>query len=188
MFRLQKLKNWTHSSVTDDKKELNVYQSFQDQISLINSKTEEYITELGSEDKRLLIEFNGDKIPISLLKIMSESLLKNKSLSIEERATQSAELNRLYYQKLKLLKDKIIELAVNETDNVYLTYIHSCIKIINKLLKEYSYLLAIQRAAITSIDNDGNLNAGEKLRVLKDNIDVRTAEINARLTIDSLKR
>ena len=188
MFRLQKLKNWTHSSVTDDKKELNVYQSFQDQFSLTNSKIEEYIAELGSEDQRLLIDYNGEKMPISLLKTISESLLRSRNLSAEERAHQSAELARISHEKLKELKNKIVSIAVTETDNVYLAYIHSCIKIINSLLKEYSYLLAIQKSSIYAIDNSSSLNAGEKMKVLKDYIDIRTTEINTRLTIDELKR
>lgn len=61
MFRLNKLKNWAHSSINDDKKELNAYQKFQDQFSLIDSKLEEYIAEFASEDTRLLIEYNGRK-------------------------------------------------------------------------------------------------------------------------------
>lgn len=188
MFRLNKLKNWAHSSINDDKKELNAYQKFQDQFSLIDSKLEEYIAEFASEDTRLLIEYNGEKMPINLLKIIRESLLKSKSLPIEERAYQSAELTRIYYEKLKQLKNRIIALAVTETDNVYLTYIHSCIQIINNLLREYAHLLAIQRTGISKIDNFGNSNAGEKIKVLKDNIEIRTAEINTRLAIDSLKR
>ena len=188
MFRLNKLKNWAHSSINDDKKELNAYQKFQDQFSLIDSKLEEYIAEFASEDTRLLIEYNGEKMPINLLKIISESLLKSKSLPIEERAYQSAELTRIYYEKLKQLKNRIIALAVTETDNVYLTYIHSCIQIINNLLREYAHLLAIQRTGISKIDNFGNSNAGEKIKVLKDNIEIRTAEINTLIAIDILKR
>lgn len=188
MFKLQKLKNWTHSSINDDKKELSTYQSIQDQMSSIDSKINEYIEELGREDSRLLIEYNGENIPINILKLMSEALLRNKELSVEEKAYQSAELNLLYYKKLKELKKKIISIAITETDNVYLACINSCIKIINALLKDYSHLLAIQRSEIYSLDNSGNLNAGEKMKILKDNIEVRTAEINSRLTIDSLKR
>ena len=149
---------------------------------------EEYINELAGEDARLLIEYNGEKMPVNLLKIMSESLLKSRNLSTEERAYQSAELTRIYYEKLKQLKNKIIALAVTETDNVYLAYIHSCITIINSLLKEYSHLLAVQKSSMYTINNSGNLNAGEKIKVLKDNIEIRTAEINTRLATDSLKR
>ena len=188
MFNLQRLKNWAHSSIEFDKSELNTYQNFQDQMSLINGKIEEYITELGSEDKRLLVEYNDEKIPIDLLKLLSETILKNKELSVQQRAHESAELTRIYYEKLKQLKNKIVALAVTETDNVYLAYIHSCIQIINNLLREYAHLLAIQRAGIYKIDNSGNLNAGEKIKVLKDNIEIRTAEINTRLATDSLKR
>ena len=188
MFKLQRLKNWSHSSINDDKKELNAYQCFQDQISLINNKIEEYIAEFGSEDRRLFVNYNKEAIPINLLKIMSESLLKNKSLSVEERAYQSAELTRLYYENLKCLKNKIISLAVSETDNVYLAYIHSCIQIINGLLKEYAHLLAIEKSSIRTIDNTGNINAGEKIKILKDNIEIRSAQINSRLALESLKR
>ena len=188
MFKLQRLKNWAHSSIADDKSELNAYQNFQDHFSLIDSKLEEYIAEFASEDTRLLIEYNGEKMPINLLKIISESLLKSKNLSIEERAYQSAKLTRIYYEKLKQLKNRIIALAVTETDNVYLAYINSYIAIINTLLKQYAHLLAIQRSSIYSIDNQGELNAGEKLKALKDSIDIRTAEIQCRLTTADLKR
>lgn len=188
MFRLQKIKNWMHSSVIDDKKELNVYQSFQDQISSINTKIEAYIAELGNDDSRLLINYNGKNISLGMLKILSESILKDIKLSVDQRAYESAELNRIYYEELKKLKEKIIAIAVTETDNVYLAYINSYIQVINRLLKEYSNLLAIQRSSIYSIDNQGELNAGEKLKTLKDNIDIRTAEIQCRLTTDDLKR
>ncbi len=188
MFNLQRLKNWAHSSIEFDKSELNTYQNFQDQISLIDGKIEEYITELGREDKRLLVEYNDEKIPIDLLKLLSETILKNKELSIQQRAHESAKLNRIYLEQLKQLKNKIIALAVSKTDNVYLTYIHSCIQIINVLLREYAHLLAIQRAGISKIDNSGNLNAGEKIKILKDNIKIRSAEINLRLATDGLKR
>ena len=188
MFRLQRLKNWAYSSVADDKKELNVYQSFQDQISLINTKIEEYIIELGNEDNRLLVDYNDEKIPINLLKVFSESISKNKNLSIEERMKQKVELDRLYYERLKQLKDKIVALATTQTDNVYLVHIHNCIKIINDMLRQYSCLLAIQKSSIRSIDNIGDRNAGEKLRILKDYIDIRTSEINCRLTMENIKR
>ena len=188
MFRLQRLKNWAHSSVASDKQELNAYQSFQDQFSLIDSKIEEYLSELGMDDSRLFVNYNGKAIPVNFLKVMSESLLKDKNLSLQEKAIQSEKLNRLYYEKLRQLKEKIISLAVNEKDNVYLTYINSCINIINGLLKEYAHLLAIQRSGIYSINNNGNNNAGEKIKVLKDNIEIRSAEINSRLTMENLGR
>lgn len=188
MFKLQRLKNWTHSSVTDDKSELDAYQIFQDQFSSLNSKIEEYISELGYEDERLLIDYNGEKIPLETLKTLGKSILKDNSLNIQQRVLKSEELNRMYYEKLKELKDKITALAINETDNVYLAYINSCIHIINALLKRYAHLLAIQKSTISSIDNSDNLNAGEKIRVLKDNIDIRTSEINTRLSLENLKR
>ena len=103
MFNLQRLKNWAHSSIEFDKSELNTYQNFQDQISLIDGKIEEYITELGREDKRLLVEYNDEKIPIDLLKLLSETILKNKELSIQQRAHESAKLNRIYLEQLKQL-------------------------------------------------------------------------------------
>lgn len=188
MFGLDKLKNWSHSSINDDKKELNAYQSLNDQISLIYSKIDEYIKELGSLDERLLIDYNGNKISISLLNILKDSVLRDKKLSIEQRAYESAELNRIYIEKLIELKEKIIAMAVTQTDNAYLTYINSCIRIINALLKEYNYMIAIRRSNISFIDNSDNINAGKKIKILKDQIDIRTSEINKRLTIDSLKR
>ena len=188
MFRLEKLKNWAHSSVADDKKELNVYQSFQDQFLAINSKIDDYLNEKSYEDERIQVDYNGKKIPINLLKTLSQSILSNKDLTTIQKAQKSAELTKLYYEKLRQLSEKIITLAVTEKDNVYLVYINSCIQIINSLLNEYSYLLAIQRSSIYQIDNQGELNAGEKLKVLKDNIEIRTAEINSRLALDRLKR
>ena len=188
MFKLQKLKNWTHSSVNDDRNELNIYQSFQDQFSSINSKIEEYIEEVGREDSRLLIDYNGQKMTLEMLKILSESVMRNKDLSVQERAFQSAELSRAYHENLKLLKEKIISLAVIAKDNVYLAYINSYIQIINAMLKEYAYLLAVQRSGVRSIDNTGELNAGQKIGKLKDNIDIRTAEINSRLSLENCKR
>lgn len=188
MFRLQKLKNWAHSSVADDKKELNAYQSIQDQILAIYSKIDEYLKEKSYEDERIQVDYNGEKIPVNVLNTLSQSILSNKDLTTVQKAKKSAELTKLYYEKLKRLREKIIALAVTEKDNIYLVYINSCIQIINSLLKEYSYLLAIQRSSIYKIDNQGELNAGEKLKALKDSIEIRTAEINSRLALDNLKR
>lgn len=188
MFRLDKLKNWAQSSINDDKKELNAYQSLDDQISLIYSKIDEYINDLGSIDKRLFVEYNGNLVSVSLLNILKDTILKDKNLSIEQRAYQSAELSRIYIEKLTELKEKIIAIAVTQTDNVYLAYINSCIKIINALLKEYNYMQAIKRANISSINNSDNINVGKKIKILKDQISIRISEINRRLTIDGLKR
>ena len=35
MFQLDKLKNWTHSSITDDKNEIEIYQIFTNEINSI---------------------------------------------------------------------------------------------------------------------------------------------------------
>ncbi len=188
MFSLKRLKDWSCSSVNDDKKELTVYQSLNDQILSINSKIDEYINEFGTSDSRLLILYDGKLIGISFLNVLKNSVLKDKSLSVEQRANKSDYINRCYIEELKKLREKIVSLAIMCTDNIYLVYINSCIEVINGLLKKYNYLLAIQRANISSINNSGNLNAGQKLVLLKEQIDIRESEINRRLATVNIKR
>ena len=79
-------------------------------------------------------------------------------------------------------------MSVANKDNVYLSCINSCVGVLNKLLQKYSYLLAVQRSDIYSIDNHGDLNAGKKIKKLKDNIEIRSNEIKCRLTLDDLER
>lgn len=188
MFSLRKFKDWRHTSINDDKLELDIYQIFNEQFSSIDNQFEEYLKELGNEDKRLFVKYNGNSVPINRLYNISQIILNDKDLSIKERAYQSAELYRLYLLELKNLKEKIITLSVANKDNVYLSCINSCVGVLNKLLQKYSYLLAVQRSDIYSIDNHGDLNAGKKIKKLKDNIEIRSNEIKCRLTLDDLER
>lgn len=182
MFNLQRLKNWTKSSVNDDKRELEVYQLFQDQFNSIKYKIEEYIKECGYEDKRLFIEYNNELIPLSLLNALKESSLKNRSLSLQERAKLAAELTNFYNQKLKEIEAKIIELSLTERDNVYLITISSYIQIINNLLRKYIGLLAIQKSGVI------NIKSNNEIQKLKDSIEIRIAEIKTRLSLEEISR
>ena len=182
MFNLQRLKNWTKSSINDDKKEIEIYQLFQDQFNLIKYKTEEYISECGYEDKRLFIEYNNELISLSLLNTLKESSLKNNKLSIQERAKLAAELTNFYNQKLKEIEAKIIELSFTEKDNIYLITISSYVQILNNLLKKYIGLLAIQRSGVKYI------NSREEIQKLKDSIEIRTAEIQTRLSLEEISK
>ena len=59
--------------------------------------------------------------------------------------------------------------------------------IINSLLKEYAYLPAIQRSKVYQINNQES-NAGDKIKKLKDAIELRLVEIEHRLTVEETKR
>ena len=188
MFNLRKIKNWTHSRIVDDEKELQIYQYFIDQFENIDKKIDEYISEMGDEDTRLFVKYNGKMVPVNNLKFMSEALINDPTIDSQNRVYQSAELHRLYLLELKKIKEIIISLSITNKDNIYLSYINTCISILNKLLQEYSYLLAVQRSGIYLIDNYGDLNAGKKIKKLKDNIEIRSNEIKCRLTLDDLER
>lgn len=187
MFELQRLKNWLKSSVNDDKNELIAYQSFTDILNSIDSKFEEYLEECGYNDQKLYITINNEKCPLDYLKILRDSVNHDKSLSIGEKAKQAAKLTTLYYEELKELKNKIIDLAVNTTDNVYLYQLNSSIKILNQLLKKYAYLKAIEEANIKVIDNIDS-RASEKIKSLSDNIAIRSAEVNTRLSLENTSK
>lgn len=187
MFSLQRAKNWTRSSVSDDKKELTIYQSFQDQFSSIKNKADEYIRECSYFDSRLFIDYNGKQVSIDFISSLKNTISLEKSLSVEERAIKVAELTRFYNQKLKEIEERIISLSLVQQDNVYLSYIASCIKIINSLLKEYGYLLAVQKSGVQNINSIGE-PAGVKLKKLQDEIELRITEINSRLTIENIRK
>lgn len=185
MFNLQRLKNWTKSSVNDDKKELEIYQLFQDQFNSIKNKSDEYISELGYTDRRLFVNFNGEAVPLSVIDAIKDSIPKNKNLSIQEKAHQVAELSNFYYQKLKEIESRIIDISIKESDNAYLITIANNIKLLNKLLMEYSYLLAIQRSGVKKIESP---NTYEKIKQLKDSIEIRIAEIQTRLITEEIHK
>lgn len=188
MFNSQRLKNWTKSSVNDDKKELEVYQLFKDQIYSIEEKIKEYISEFGYDDNRLKIEYNGMLVTLDFLLTLKDSTFKNKDLSVQDRAKQASDLTYLYNQKLKELESKIIELSLIYKDNVYLITISSYIKIVNSLLAQYASLTAIKNSSVQVIDNNGELTAADKIKRLKDCIDIRIAEIESRLAIEEMRR
>ena len=188
MFSLNKLKNWAKSSISDDKIELEVYQKLMDQINGIKGKADEYINEMNYTDERLYVEYEGKLVPISYLLSLKQSVMQDKTLKPEERAYKSANLTYFYNLKVKELEEKIVNLALLEPNNVYLAYINSSIQILNSLIKEYVYLMAMQRSQIFKIDNTGDMTAGQKLKKLKNEIDIRISEIESRLTIESLKR
>ena len=188
MFKLNKLKNWAKSSINDDKMELEIYQKFKDQINSIKDKSNEYINEMNFTDERLFVEYEGKLVPISYLISIKQSVMQDKSLSSEERAYKSADLTYFYKLKVRELEEKIVSLALLEPNNVYLAYINSSIQILNSLMKEYVHLMAIQRSKIFKIDSTGEMTAGQKLKKLKNEIDLRITEIESRLTVNSLKK
>ena len=83
MFSLRKFKNWRHTSINDDKLELDIYQIFNEQFSSIDNQFEEYLKELGNEDKRLFVKYNGNSVPINRLYNISQIILNDKDLSIK---------------------------------------------------------------------------------------------------------
>ncbi len=182
MFSLQKLKNWTHSSISSDKQELEIYEYFKNEIENIKKVRKSYIDEEGREDISIYTEYNGEIVPISFLKTYKESVLHDKSLDAISRARKQAMLEDMYRERLKELENRIISMAISIPDNVYLKQISSYINILNQLLRKYAYLLAIQRSGLTTISSE------EDLKKLEDNILIRSSEIQKRITIDTMKR
>lgn len=181
MFSLQKLINWTHSSVVSDKRELNIYQLFKDQFNSIQNKTEEYIKDCGYDDINLLVNYNGKAVSLMYLNSFKDSLLNDKTLSTEERAIKVAEMQKICHIKLKELEARIIPLAIANPNNIYLAHIKSSIDILNSMLKEYVSLLAIERCGVRAINGS---DASKKLKTLKDAIDIRIVEIEGRLSLE----
>lgn len=182
MFRLNKLKNWAHSSISDDKHELEVYQIFQNEIDNIKKIRQEYINEEGSYDNKLQVSFKGNLVSLSVIETLKNTILNNQRLSLEERIKENTILADIYREKLKELEDRIITMALRNPENVYLSRISSSLGVINTLLKRYIHLLAIQRSGVTSINN------GDDLKQLEDSILIRISEINYRITTDTMKR
>lgn len=177
-----KVKNWTHSSFSDDKKEIETYQVFQAEIDNIKKTINEYIEIEGSEDDFLKIDFNNQLMPLSLLKTLKNTILNNNKLSIGDRVKRSSLLEELYCEKLEELENKIIAIALSNPSNVYLNKISSSLGVINILLKRYIYLVAIERSGLGTISNY------DELKKLEDNIKIRISEINYRITTDTMKR
>ena len=188
MFLLKRISNWSKSSVTDDKQEQLAYQKFQDQFTNIKNKSEEYLQESGYTDSRLYVEYKGKMVPISYISALIESLKTNRFMSVNERALEVANTTNLYNQKLKEIEYRIIDLAVQNPNNIYLAYISKSIEILNSLLKQYAYLLAVQRSGVNHIDNNGALKASQKIKALKDEIEIRLVQIESRLTLEDNRR
>lgn len=186
MFGLRKAINWTKSSVVDDKYEMSIYKKLEEEFLSIDSKIEEYLKDLGYEDTRLHINFNGALYPLEYLKSLSSTISYSKTLTIEEKAIQMANLERLYIVELEKLKHRIIDMACAIQDNIYLAYINSRIRIINSLLKENLHLIAIQRSGVTCIDSSNNTLASQKYKKFKDTMDIRVSEIEYRLASENI--
>jgi len=177
--------NWTQSSVASDKRELQAYQYFKNEFENIKSKSLEYIEEEGYSNKRLSVEFEGRDIPISLLSSLKDTYRHDSTLSVEERAIKVATLTNMYNRELKNLQNRIINMAVASPDNLYLVDIATSINILNDLLREYAYMQAIVKSGIKVI---AGADAALKVKTLKDNIEIRISEINARLTLEEIQR
>lgn len=182
MFQLDKLKNWAHSSITEDKNEIEIYQIFTNEINSIKNTIEEFIKEEGSDNHLLYVLHDGKLVSLSLLETLRNSLLNSKSLSIEDKIKQSSLLEESYRKNLEELKNRIIRMALRRPDNVYLSKISSSIGIINTLLKRYLHLIAIQRSGLVS------LSSFDELKKLEDSITIRISELNYRITTDTMKR
>lgn len=179
---IKKLNNWTHSSIPDDKQEIEVYQVFQTEIESINKTIEEFIKEEGIENYLLHILYNGRLVSLSFLETLKSSILNNNKLSIQDRIKESSLLEETYRKGLDELRNRIINMARIKPDNVYLSKISSSLEVINTLLKRYLHLTAIKRSSLMTISNY------DELKRLEDNITIRISELNYRITTDTMKR
>lgn len=179
---IRKAINWTHSSISDDKNEIEVYQLFQTEIENINKIIEEFIKEEGRENYLLYVLYRGKLVSLSLLENLKSSVLYNNRLSIEDRVKESSILEETYHKALEELKNRIITMAIKNPHNVYLSQIASSLRVINTLLKKYLYLLAIKRSGLITI------SSYDELKSLEDNIKIRISELNYRITTDTMKR
>lgn len=181
MFRLNKLKNWAHSSIAHDKNEIETYQVFQDEINHINQIIEEFIKEQGTDSRLLHVLYKGSLVSLSLLETLKSSILNNNRLSLQDRIKESSLLDEAYRKGLDKVRNKIISMS-SKPDNVYLSKISSSLNIINTLLKRYLHLIAIQKSGLISISNY------DELKQLEDSIKIRISELNYRITTDTMKR
>ena len=179
---ISKINNWTHSSISDDKQELETYQVFKNEIDRIKQTSEEFIKEEGTENYMLHILYNGKLVSLSLLEMLKKSVLNNNSLSLEDRVKESYLIEGTYRNGLEELKSRIINMALMNPGNIYLKKIASSLGIINTLLKRYLHLIAIQRSGLTTI------SSYDELKRLEDNILIRISELNHRITTDTIKR
>lgn len=183
---IRKAKDWTQSSVVDDKRELTAYQYFVNEFENIDKKVLEYINEEGYSDKRLYVDMGGRLVSISTLESLKDIYKQDTSLSVNERAIKVATLNNMYNKALEDLKNRIINMAVSCRDNIYLVTIATSIVTLNALINEYAYMQAIQKSGVKVIDGG---DAAVKLKSLKNSIEIRIMEINSRITIEeSYKR
>ena len=77
------IKDIANSIDEDDKLELDIYQIFNEQFSSIDNQFEEYLKELGNEDKRLFVKYNGNSVPINRLYNISQIIKSRKFLAFE---------------------------------------------------------------------------------------------------------
>ncbi len=179
---VSKIRNWTYSSISNDKNEIETYQVFQNKINNINQTIEGFIKEEGSENYLLHVLYNGKLVSLSFLETLKNSILNNKRLSIQDRVQESSLLDSAYRSGLEELKNRIINMARINPDNVYLSKISSSLNVINTLLKRYLHLIAIKKSGLTTISNY------DELKQLEESIIMRISELNYRITTDTMKR
>lgn len=179
---ISKINNWTHSSISDDKQELETYQVFKNEIDRIKQTSEEFIKEEGTENYLLHILYKGKLVPLSLLQTLRRTVLNSNKLSLEGRVKESSLLEEAYRMGLEELKNRILNMARINPDNVYLSKISSSLNIINTLLKRYLHLIAIKKSGLMSISNYN------ELKQLEESIIMRISELNYRITTDTMKR
>ena len=176
------MKNWTRSSVTSDKNELEIYKVFSDEISNLKKLMQEYIDDKGSENRSLFVLYNNQLMPLSVLFTLKNAIIHNHNLSIEQRAQQSSMLEEVYYRSFEELHNRIIFMAISNPNDVNLKIISNEVSIINSLIRKYLHLIAIQRSGINSISN------AKDLKLLEDNIIMRSSDLEQRLKMDNIKR
>ena len=179
---VSKVRNWTSSSISDDKNEIETYQVFQNEINNIKQTIEGFIKEEGSENYLLHVLYNGKLVSISFLETLKNSILNNNRLSIQDRIKESSLLDSAYRSGLEELKNRIINMARINPDNAYLSKISSSLNIINTLLKRHLHLIAIKKSGLMSISNYN------ELKQLEESIIMRISELNYRITTDTMKR
>ena len=107
---ISKINNWTHSSISDDKQELETYQVFKNEIDRIKQTSEEFIKEEGTENYLLHILYKGKLVPLSLLQTLRRTVLNSNKLSLEDRVKESSLLEEAYRMGLEELKNRILNM------------------------------------------------------------------------------
>lgn len=182
MYIINKMKRWSRSSISDDKQELEAYQTFKNEFANIKKYQDTYLKEEGREDNRLFIPLSGELVPLHFLLTLKESVLNNKKLDAIDRAKKASQIEELHRLKLQELENKIIHMAITTPDNVYLKQISSSLSIINTLIKRYAHLMAITSSGVKTVSNRN------ELRALEDSILIRISEIEHRIAMDTKKR